>query len=392
MNASYEVDLLSRLVAIESNAITKSGYFECSELVRREAEELGLRTRIYDSRDFSDDKKTRPNVVIDLDVGADETVLLAAHYDVVPAGTGWKRCPFKMELVGDRAYGRGTSDDKGAIAAAFSAMKELSQMKGRVNISLLVTPDEEVGGKLGLGYLVNEVGIKGDAAVILDSGPEMVSIGASGVVWGKVLIRGKQGHAGYPHLAINAIDASLPLLQRVAEYSKIREKIRSRIPAPPGSPHNFVYGRFSLTMLKSGEKENIVPGLCEARFDMRVNPDEDVADAKRKFRRYFSRLVRTQRVRASLEFIQSNSSYFTDPNDPVVKRFLDAVRLTTRKTLPLAGELGGNDGHYFARAGIPVVCFGPSRSDTRVHGVDEFVYINDLINTRKTIVNLCKHW
>lgn len=169
--------------------------------------------------------------------------------------------------------------------------------------------------------------------MILDSGPEMVSIGASGVVWGKVLIRGKQGHAGYPHLAINAIDASLPLLQRVAEYSKIREKIRSRIPAPPGSPHSFVYGRFSLTMLKSGEKENIVPGLCEARFDMRVNPDEDVADAKRKFRRYFSRLVRTQRVRASLEFIQSNSSYFTDPNDPVVKRFLDAVRLTTRKTL-----------------------------------------------------------
>lgn len=67
-----------------------------------------------------------------------------------------------MELVGDRAYGRGTSDDKGAIAVAFSAMKELSQMKGRVNISLLVTPDEEVGGKLGLGYLVNEVGIKGD--------------------------------------------------------------------------------------------------------------------------------------------------------------------------------------------------------------------------------------
>ncbi len=392
MDASYELDLLSRLVPIETNAITKNGYIECSELIRKEAEELGLKSRIYDSGDSSDDRKPRPNVVVDLDIGADETILFAAHYDIVPAGTGWKHPPFKMEVTGDRAYGRGTSDDKGAIAVAISAMKELSQVKGRVNISLLVTPDEEVGGKLGLGYLVNQVGIKGDAAVILDSGPEMVSIGASGVVWGKVLVRGKQGHAGYPHLAVNAIDTCLPLLQKVADYSKIREKIRSRIPAPPGSPHNFVHGRFSLTMLKSGEKENTIPGLCEARFDLRVNPDEDVNDAKRKFKRYFSKLARTERVRASLEFIQSNPSYFTDPNDRLVKRFLDAVRLTMRKTLPLAGELGGNDGHYFAKAGIPVVCFGPSRSDTRAHGVDEFVHVKDLIATRRTIVNLCRNW
>lgn len=116
---------------------------------------------------MSDDKKPRPNVVIDLDTGAEETILLAAHYDVVPAGTGWKLSPFKMEVVGDRAYGRGTSDDKGAIVAALCAMKEISQVKSKVNLSFLVTPDEEVGGRLGLGYLVNEIGITGDAAVIL---------------------------------------------------------------------------------------------------------------------------------------------------------------------------------------------------------------------------------
>lgn len=100
MNASYEVDLLSRLVAIESNAITKSGYFECSELVRREAEDLGLRARIYDSRDFSDDKKTRPNVVIDLNVGADETVLLASALRCRASGNRLETLPFQDGTCG----------------------------------------------------------------------------------------------------------------------------------------------------------------------------------------------------------------------------------------------------------------------------------------------------
>ena len=392
MNSSLELDFLSRIVAVDTDATTKTGYVECSDLIREEAEKLGLRTRTYDSRDLSDDKKPRPNIAVDLDVGADETILLAAHYDVVPAGNGWKHSPFQMEVVGDHAYGRGTSDDKGAIAAALSAMGDLTQTKNKVNISFLISPDEEVGGRLGLGYLVNEVGVRGDAAVILDAGSEAISIGASGVVWGKVVVKGRQGHAGYPYRAINAISESLPLLERLAKYSRVREKVRSRIPAPPGSPHRFIYGRFSLTMLKAGEKENIIPGLCEARFDLRVNPDEDINKAKRHFRTYFSKLVREQKVKASLEFTATNPNYFTDPNESIVKKLLHAVEATSGKLLPVAGELGGNDGHYFARSGIPVVCYGPMRSGCRFHGVDEFVRIKDLVLTKRTIVNLCERW
>ncbi len=394
MSASYELDLLSRLVQIDTDANVKTRYVECSNLIREEAEKLGLRTRSYDSRDLSDDKKPRPSVVVDLDVGAKESVLLATHYDVVPAGAGWRYPPFEMRVVGDRAYGRGTSDDKGAIASALSAMEQMSQSKNsRVNVSLLVTPDEEVGGRLGLGYLVNEVGIRGDAAVVLDADSEMVSIGASGVVWGKILVRGTQGHAGYPHKAVNAINLALPLLEQLSKYSKVRGKVRSRIPAPPGSPYRFIRGRFSLTILKSGEKENTIPGLCEARFDLRINPDEDGARAKRDLKKYFSRLVRRQNLRASLEFSSATlNNYFTTADASIVAKLLSALKMACGKDLPVAGELGGNDGHFFAASGIPVVCYGPSRSDTRFHGVDEFVHIKDLILMKKTIVNLCERW
>ena len=35
MSRSYELDLLSRLVAIDTNANTKTGYVECSDLIKR---------------------------------------------------------------------------------------------------------------------------------------------------------------------------------------------------------------------------------------------------------------------------------------------------------------------------------------------------------------------
>jgi succinyl-diaminopimelate desuccinylase len=112
-----------------------------------------------------------------------------------------------------------------------------------VNIIFLASPDEEVGGELGLGFLINHAKIRGDAVIVLDASPELASMGASGLLWGKVTVKGKQGHAGYPHLAENAIDKAIPFLQELSEYRKIRERIRSKIPSLPGSPH--VWGRFS---------------------------------------------------------------------------------------------------------------------------------------------------
>src|ERR1700689_3359705 len=53
-------------------------------------------------------------------------VMLCAHTDVVPvAGQPWTREPFSMSVEGGRAYGRGTTDMKGFIAVALTALGEL---------------------------------------------------------------------------------------------------------------------------------------------------------------------------------------------------------------------------------------------------------------------------
>jgi succinyl-diaminopimelate desuccinylase len=105
--ALYEVDLLSRLVEINTDSIEKMNYMAAAELVRGEAEDLGLEARIYDGAGAAGDSRPRPNVVVRLKGGSDKTLIVAAHYDVVPSGDGWTYPPYKLTLVDDKAYGRG---------------------------------------------------------------------------------------------------------------------------------------------------------------------------------------------------------------------------------------------------------------------------------------------
>jgi succinyl-diaminopimelate desuccinylase len=387
-----EVEFLSRLVRIDTNAQTKAGYTSCATLIEREGKKLGFKTRVYDAVKETPDKKPRPSVVVDLDVGAGNTILLVTHYDVVPPGVGWKHDPFKLTVERGKAFGRGATDDKGSIVAALGALHRIGA-RSRVNLSVVASPDEEVGGEFGIGYLLDHKYIEGDGAVILDASPEMVSLGASGVVWGIVTVKGKQGHAGYPHKMRNAIEAALPFLNDLKEYAKIREKVRSRILAPPGSPHKYIWGRFSLTILKAGEKENIIPGLCEARFDLRVCPDEDFGAARENLKEYFRKLVARHKIDATLELPNRQfSNYYTDARHPLVRNFQKAASTAAKKRLKICGELGSNDGHFFARKSIPVISFGTNRIECNFHGADEFVYLNDIKLVKETLLNFASSY
>ena len=41
------------------------------------------------------------------------------------------------------------------------------------------------------------------------------------------------------------------------------------------------------------------------------------------------------------------------------------------------------DAHWFQERGIPTILIGSTREDNNIHSADEFVYIEDLINTTK---------
>jgi succinyl-diaminopimelate desuccinylase len=386
----YEINLLSKLVEIDTESVLKKGYDKCASLIVKEAERNSLNIEIIDGEKGAKDGLSRPNVVVTLDANSDITLLVESHFDIVPPGLNWTYPPFKLTVRNGKAYGRGTADNKSGIVAAIAAMRQLKKEKLDINLKLIAGVDEETGGRYGLDYVLSDYGLKGDAAIIVDAGPERLFLGASGIIWGKITVEGKQGHAGYPFKSKNAIDEALRLLAALEPYKNVVEKKESILHAPPEAPRQFVWGRYSVTMINAGEKENIIPGKCEIRFDRRLLPEEPLEQAEKELKDFFQKAVEKTGCRASLEITNKVQGYHTPKDLTFVQTVSENIKKTVGKSLPFAAELGGNDGSFFAENGIPVVCYGTIGTDTNYHGIDEFVYLEDMKNTRDFIINIGK--
>lgn len=88
----------------------------------------------------------RFNVVADIGASDGPIVVMEGHQDVVALGdeTKWHHNPLGAERVGNRLYGRGTSDMKGGLAASILAMIALNEKPDFTgHVRLLATIGEE---------------------------------------------------------------------------------------------------------------------------------------------------------------------------------------------------------------------------------------------------------
>ena len=84
----------------------------------------------------------------EITIGEGEKLIsIFAHADVVPAPGEWKYGPFNPVVENNNLYGRGTSDDKGPLIAAFYAAKALydNSLIKNTRIRFVVGGDEERG-------------------------------------------------------------------------------------------------------------------------------------------------------------------------------------------------------------------------------------------------------
>lgn len=381
----YELSILKRLVEVDTDVTKKTGYYDCALIIKEIMENLGLEVNFFNPK--FQDGIPRPSVIGKIDISSKFTVAFFAHYDVVPPGEDWSKPPFKLTIEGDKAFGRGASDDKGGIAAIFGAMR-LAKNSTKFNVMVVITPEEEVGGELGLGYLMKNLDIRPNFGIIVDSSPNMIGIGASGIIRGEIRVKGKQGHAGYPHLAINPIHELSLIVNKFEEFIKFREKKQSIALAPPGSPKEKVWGRFSFTMVGGGIKENVIPNEAWAKFDMRLLPEEDPEEAKREFFEFLNKINTKGKILTFLD--KPDRGYLTDSSNPFVRLFIGATAKVFGSPLPLCASLGGNDGRFLISQSIPIISYGVIADDTNFHGADEFVYIRDLENVRNVFVEFMK--
>ena len=120
-------------------------FLKIADKIKTLAHAFDLKFRNVDNRVYE----------ITLDGQGDEVVGIHAHADVVPVTPenwvlkdGTRLDPFKVTLIGDRMYGRGTEDDKNGIVVTLYAMKVIKEEKLPLarNFKLLVDTTEETSG------------------------------------------------------------------------------------------------------------------------------------------------------------------------------------------------------------------------------------------------------
>ncbi len=314
-----------------------------------------------------------------------KTLLLNGHIDVVPPGQDWTVDPFGAEIRDGKIYGRGTCDMKSGIASMMAAMTGLkrSGTPFEGEIVFMGVGDEETGSEFGTVYLLRKgVGKKSDFAIVSEPTSLRVELGNRGLRWIDITLKGRASHAGRPHLGINAVSYGARLIEAVHSIKFKDRNEAFEIPEPS----------LSVTLVRGGTKENIIPDRCELTLDRRMIPGETTETVLAELKEATDPILQQEK---GLEIeIQMRPNYW-DPyliseKEPVARATIASVEEITGKKPLIGGKAACTDAsHLYHLGGIPTVLFGPG-NETLSHKPDECVAIENLLAGTEIYLSIFK--
>lgn len=386
---SYAIGLAKRLIRIPTVNPPGENYKEIVDLLERELRKIGLSTkRILTPRSVlkrygADRGSPRINLVADWRNGSKKSLHINGHYDVVPVTGKWKFPPFKGVLRHKRLYGRGAEDMKGTIAAMIFAVSSLEALRcaPRVNVQLSFTPDEELGGMTGFGWLVKNGLIRADCGISEGYAGNYVSCGNKGILWARIDCLGKAAHASIPYKGVNSFEG---MLKASAALDRLKAKIRKR-------RTNFEMkderDRFSTMVmggeLDGGKKVNIVPSYSSFSIDRRLIPEEGLNNAKREIRDLLRHCARRHRdYKFKMKILAQDRAVAVSLDERICKAIEGAIKRVLRKDARFLLMAGGTDMRYLINKGIAAVGYS-ARGGEGWHSDNEFVYVDSILETAK---------
>ncbi len=317
-----------------------------------------------DSRDIGvDEIYIRGLPVLAATVGPEKgpTVVLHGHLDVVPAHPE----QFKPQIDGDRLYGRGAYDMKGALAAMMDALQDLREQSG-VRVVFAVVPDEESEEEADRGteHLIRN-GFRGDFAITGEPTELHIGVQAKGVLAMRLVVAGTSAHGATPWLGDNAILKALDTFRSIESLPFARE-----------SSDLFDRPSINLGRILGGDALNKVPDSCVIDVDIRYLPVQDPDQIRAQVEELPDVSIISQFRRAPV---------IVDRNDPFVQVLSECVSKVLEAETMSVGRDGASDAICFIAAGIPAVEFGPCGGGH--HGPGEWVSLASLVSYRKALVD-----
>ncbi|WP_018290302.1 M20 family metallopeptidase [Verrucomicrobium sp. 3C] len=393
--AEHEEDLcafLAETVRIPTVNPPGENYTDLVERLEAKLRDIGLSTEILTVPQQIVAKTLLPgsanfprhNLVGRWDVGAEKTVQLNSHYDVVPAAGTWKHSPFAGERDGDWLFGRGMADMKGSLAASLFAVEAVRRtgLKPRVNVELAFVADEEIGGELGTGYLVSHRKRTPDFAIVCEGGAAgKIGVGHNGIVQLEVTVLGKGGHSAYPIRTVNAFEQMVALVSRIEpEIRKTLADSRKRFATPSGEYLEPVVNLGGVFGPGKAAKVNIIPGEASFTIDRRLTPSEQLVVVDRELRELVRSIAAKCRIRIRIRKIQTTAPCALSPRSPLPQAFRRAVEGVRGGRARFTVNRGATDMHYYARKlGVDTIGYGVDGKN--IHAIEERISVKDLVAT-----------
>jgi succinyl-diaminopimelate desuccinylase len=345
-----EVALTERLVAFDTSG---------SEGLSRAAEFVG---GWLESRDIVvEQDEARGLPVTRAEVGPEDapTLVLHGHLDVVPGRAG----QFDARLEGDKLYGRGAYDMKGALAVMMLLLYEQRE-QDQVRLRLGIVSDEESEEEKDRGSdALVDGGFLGDFAITGEPTNLQVGVQAKGVQAMRLEVSGRSAHGATPWLGDNAVVKAVEVFRAIES-----------LPFARHSSALFDRPSINLGRISGGDALNKVPDTCVIDVDVRFLPDQDPDEILEQVGGLpDTKLVTSFRRPPAVVAAES----------PFVLGLCQATSPHHPERVMSVGRDGASDAVSFLRVGVPAVEFGPIGEGH--HGPEEWVSVSSLRTYRQAL-------
>jgi acetylornithine deacetylase len=285
--------------------------------------------------------------------GRGPRVLLHSHLDTVPIGEGWTRDPYAARWESGRLIGRGANDAKAAAVAMLTALVHFAERSDAPGEAFVALTACEETTNAGMADVLAKIGLPDGAITGEPTGLEVVRA-QSGLAVFVAEWHGRSCHAA--HVARVAHDNAL--------HAACRE-LAATAPYVTLAGEHPLLGKSTVvaTVLRAGERSNVVPDRAEATIDARLSPlhrASDVVDALAERMPNANLRIRSERLKP----------VETPEDHPLVRAALLAA------SKPRA--IGSNTMSDMALlAGVPAVKVGPGET-ARSHTPNEFVLASEV--------------
>jgi succinyl-diaminopimelate desuccinylase len=312
------------------------------------------------------------------------TVALNAHGDVVPPGEGWTFPPYGGVVQDGFIYGRAAAVSKCDFATYIFATRALEALgvplKGALELHF--TYDEEFGGLLGPGWLLEQKLTKPDFVIAAGFSYNIVTAHNACLQF-EITVLGKSGHGAMPETGHDALQAATRILNAI--YGQLAElkKIKSKVPGID-SPTMLV-GR-----IDGGTNTNVVPGQVVLKMDRRMIPEEDPAAVEAQVRALIEEAVRGQPgIRVEIKRLLLSHALRPQPgSEQLVAHLQRNAQTVLGELIPAQGTPLYADARLYGEHGIPAVLYGAGPRtvpESNAKKGDERLALEDLRKATKVV-------